>query len=441
MEKWIKQFILDNNLNVVNKTLVVAVSTGMDSMVLLTALENIKQEFSLQLVVAHFNHHKREQSAIEQQFIESYCAKKQMKCFVGHLKSDSNGNFQANARTKRYEFLLQVCDSVKADYLVLAHHALDLVETIMMRILRGSSLHGYSGMEACFLFHNTMLIRPLLQATKQMIVDYANQNKVFFYEDYSNEEDDYTRNRIRHYLIPALEKEQPLTQQKFCEFSETLKEAYQEISKQIEAFVKQHIIIKKNKQTFLLARFLELSAFMQRELLFALLKPYELSKAQIDEIVKGLVSNKANWEIALKNEVLVMLEYEEITISPIPKQWDSMLEIKEIKTYHLNDIWTVTVEKIDEKTLINEHDIWYNSHMLPLIMRPKKTGDKIVLEGGTKKVSDLLIDRKVKLSNRKQTLVLEKDQEILAVLGLRKSVKLKEMQNCDIIIKVEKNHG
>ncbi|MGD9605413.1 MAG: tRNA lysidine(34) synthetase TilS [Bacilli bacterium] len=438
METILKQFFKHHQLDIANKTMVVACSTGVDSMALLTSLLALKKEQSFHVIVAHFNHHKREQSLKEQQFIESYCEREQIACFVGHMRFNESGNFQAIARQKRYEFFTQICQITKAAYLVLAHHADDNVETMMMRLLRGSNLLGYSGMEPVLPFASCMLLRPFLEISKQQIIEYAQANKITYFEDASNNEDYYTRNRLRHHLLPLLQAEQPLYLAKFQAFSETLKGANDLVKEQIALFLKG--CQQEDGICFSLQAFRELSDFMKQELLFHLLKDVDLSKAQIDSIIKSLLSPKPNWEQNIKKQKLIRKEYSQITISKPKPLWKGKLKITGLGSYQLNDIITINVKKSDEKMLISSQEIWYNSNMLPLVVRSRIPGDKIKLEGGTKKVSDLLTDLKVPKTTRDNILILEKDQEILAVFGIRKSVKLKEMQNCDIIIEV-KNHG
>lgn len=440
METILSKFFNKHHLAIANKTVVVAVSTGVDSMALLFGMISLRKKQPFKIIVAHFNHHKRPQSEDEQSFIEKFSQENQLTCFVGHLKYQENGNFQALARQKRYEFFKQVCESTQASFLVLAHHADDNVETMMMRLLRGSNLSGYSGMEPLLPFYNIWLVRPFLEVSKQTLIDYALKTKLTFFEDSSNQEDYYTRNRIRHHLMPLLKEEQPLYVEKFQAFSETLKAASVVVKERINQFINDNGTINADQITFSKSAFLMLSAFLQQEVLFFLFKDLELSKAQIETIIKGLTSSKPNWQMTVKKKKLILREYDDIKISnPLLPLAVSMM-ISQTGTYSINDIITVNVMECDEKTLISQEKIWYNSHMLPVLIRTRRPGDKIKLEGGTKKVSDLLTDLKVTKKMRDAILILEKDEEILAVIGVRKSIKLKDMKNCDIIIEV-KNHG
>ncbi|HNZ50419.1 MAG TPA: tRNA lysidine(34) synthetase TilS [Bacilli bacterium] len=440
MEASIKGFFEKHQLAYLHKTMVVAVSTGLDSMVLLSSLLSWRQKEHFKIIVAHFNHHERAQSKEEQEFIEQFCQQQKITCFIGHLKLRDRGNFQALARKRRYAFFKQVCESTKADYLLLAHHADDNVETIMMRLLRGSNLLGYAGMEAVLPFHNSTLLRPFLEITKQALVDYAKQTAIKFFEDTSNQEDYYTRNRLRHHLLPMLQAEQPQYVEKFKAFSDTLKGAQAVISDQVKRFVREQCTVIENETSFSKTAFLSLSKYLQTEVLFHLFKALDLSKAQITSIIDGLVAPEPNWEMTLKGKLQIRREYEQIRIAPPVLKWEGQVVISRLGTTKINDKYSVNVKPGEEKNLINDQEIWYNSHKLPVLIRSRRPGDKIKLAGGTKKVSDLLIDLKVPKQKRDQILILEKDGEILAVLGVRKSIKLQEMESCDIIMEVKK-HG
>ena len=107
----------------------------------------------------------------------------------------------------------------------------------------------------------------------------------------------------------------------------------------------------------------------------------------------------------------------------------------------MSDNISVNVIKKDCINIPNFDDLWYNTNMLPLRIRNRKPGDKILIETGYKKVKDLLIDKKIGILEREQVIICEKDNEILAVLGIRKSSILKQIKNNDIIIKVERKDG
>ncbi|MGI6768393.1 MAG: tRNA lysidine(34) synthetase TilS [Bacilli bacterium] len=441
MDKVLINFFKNNNLKFKNKTFVLAISTGVDSMVMLQAFLNLKDKFALKLHVAHYNHRMRMQSEVEEEFLKEYCLKNDISCNVESLQEDATGNFQSFARTKRYEFFYKVCASLQADYLVLAHHADDNIETILMRIIRGSNLKGYSGMDEVVPFHNSLLIRPFLRTAKSELINYANLHKLKYYQDESNFDDIYTRNRIRKEIVPVLYNEDQNVYLKFQDFSETLKEANKLLEEKVNNFL--NITIKGgNYVNFSLLEFLKLNNFLRIEVLFKLLKEYELSKSAIEEILKLILSTKKNLKVHFKNQFTFVKEYNKISF------YRGLIETPKFDvliigpgTYQLSDKISVNVIKKDSIDIPNYADLWYNTNMLPIRLRNRKPGDKILIETGYKKVKDLLIDKKIGILEREQVIICEKDKEILAVLGIRKSSVLKQMKNNDIIIKVERKDG
>lgn len=440
MDKYLISFFEKNNLDLMNKRIVIAVSTGVDSMVMLDCFLKNKAQYHFNITVAHMNHQKREQSTEEEQFIKFYCSRNGIGCFTEKIKSFDYKNFQSYARDKRYEFFKRVLDEVNGDYLILAHHANDHIETIMMRLIRGSNLKGYSGMDEISTFHNRILLRPFLCILKQDLIDYAHHNHIKYYQDYSNEDDVYTRNRIRKEIIPSLFNEDNNVHLKFIDFSNTLKAANKIVEDRVITFIKDH----QQQKGIIFNRkdFLDLSDFLQVEVIFYILKKYLLSKVNVLEIIKLINSEKQNLKIVYKKMFTFVKEYDEISFFDyVIPEFRIDLVIEAVGKYKINDSISINVinKRFDNDTKIDE--LWYNSNMLPLRIRTRKNGDKILLEHGYKKIKDLLIEQKFGILKREKVLIVEKDDEILAVLGVKKSALLNNIRDNDILIKVENKDG
>ncbi|HEY8396157.1 MAG TPA: tRNA lysidine(34) synthetase TilS [Bacilli bacterium] len=441
MEKLLVDFFEKNKLKLKDATIVLAVSTGVDSMVMLHSFLKIKDSYHLNLQVAHFNHQKRAQSEIEEKFLKEFCEEQNIGFHTERLTKEVSGNFQSFARTKRYDFFRRVAEKTQADYLALAHHANDNIETILMRIIRGSNLKGYAGMDAVLPFHGFLLIRPFLTITKDELINYALLHKIKYYQDESNFQDVYTRNRIRMDIVPAFFREDNNVHLKFQEFSDTLKAANSLLEEKIAEFSNK-IQYEKDYFRFQLDDFLKLNRFLQIEVLFKVLQHYQFSKNNIEEILKLILSEKKNLKVFYKDSLTFVKEYgiiffyDHYVDSPV---FDILIQGP--GTYKISDKISVNVIKNESVDIPNSDCLWYNTNMLPLRLRNRRPGDKILLETGYKKVKDLLIDKKIGILEREQAIICEKDNEILAVLGIRKSSKLKEIKNNDIIIKVERNDG
>lgn len=446
MENIIINFLQKHNININNQKVCIGISTGIDSSVLLHCLLKLQKKLGIEIILCHVNHNKREQSKLEEQYIKDFAKEHNLIIEILHLDLSEieNDNFQSAARIKRLQFFNDVMNKYQSKYLFLAHHLNDDIETSLMHIIRGSNLKGYSGIDEVVINkENKYILRPFLTTLKEDIVKYAIDNNVKYYEDSSNASNDYTRNRVRHYVIPELFKENNNFAKQFLEFKDTLLNSYNIICDIRDEFINDNITIDEESIIFDLEYFNKLSDFMKTEVLFAILKKYQLSKANIKEIIKFTQSKKANLIIDYKN-INFCKQYNKIIISD--KKENTQLNnisitIDKLGIYDINDKYYLEVKEFDKKdlqkkenSLINLNVIWYNSSMLPIELRTKRTGDIIKINNGSKKIKDLLIDEKVPLNMRKDLLMLVKDERVINVFGVRKSSDLLSMKNNNILI-------
>ena len=153
---------------------VVGVSAGPDSMCLLDLI----QKRTDKLVVCHINHNVRHESKEEEEFLKNYCKNKNIIIETMTIESYEENNFENEARKKRYMFYEKILKKYNAKYLFLAHHGDDLIETILMKIARGSNLEGYAGIKEINNFKKYKTIRPLLLYTKEDILEYNNSHNI-----------------------------------------------------------------------------------------------------------------------------------------------------------------------------------------------------------------------------------------------------------------------
>ena len=211
MQKVILETIKKYNLFEKNKSVIVAVSGGADSMALLHFMNHFATNHQLRLVVAHVNHKKRENSELDEILVEQVARMYNLPYEVYYLpKDDQIENFHEYARNKRYEFFKSVATNYQADYLVTAHHADDHLETQIHRLLYQNSSSGLIGIEPVTINNDLKIVRPLIAVTKQEVYNYCERERILFREDESNESDVYTRNRIRKYIVPRLVEERSI---------------------------------------------------------------------------------------------------------------------------------------------------------------------------------------------------------------------------------------
>lgn len=452
MKTLIKDFLFKHNIQLSNETVCIGISTGVDSSVLLHLLMEFQKEVQFNIVLCHVNHGKREQSIIEEQYIIQFSKDNNLNLEVLHLNLEDikEENFQSAARMKRLQFFNDVMNKYKSKYLFLAHHLNDDIETSLMHIIRGSSLQGYAGIkEVVYNNDNKVILRPLLSVLKEDIIKYSNDNNIKYFEDESNLSDSYTRNRIRHHLIPLLFEENENFEKQFLEFKETLLNSYQIVCEKRDQFIKNNVIVDKNIIKFNINAFNNVTDYLKTEILFEVLKKYQFSKKNIQEIIKLIYSSKANLLIDYKN-ISFCKQYDSIIISDkLDKKSDEVVNIliDSLGIFDINDKYYLEVveysaeeHKKNQIYITNLNVIWYNKSMLPLILRNRREGDRIKIGSGTKKVKDLLIDEKIPTNKRDELLMLVKDKQVLNIFGIKKSqVILDSINNNILIILREKN--
>lgn len=188
-----------NSANVVPGRYVVAVSGGVDSVVL---LDMLRRDSRLQLIVAHFDHGMREHSAADADFVRELAQQYGLpfETAQGNLGSAAS---EAFARQARYAFLRRVCAKHQATAIITAHHQDDLLETVLINLLRGTGWRGLASLR-----DTPDLRRPLLQTTKAQLVAYARANQLAWHEDHTNTDERYLRNHVRQQLVPRLDTSQ-----------------------------------------------------------------------------------------------------------------------------------------------------------------------------------------------------------------------------------------
>ena len=228
-----------------NDTIVLGNSGGPDSMFLLHALLKLREKYKLKIVCAHVNHNVRVESDSEQVFLMNYCNDHDVVFETMKIENYGDDNFHNQARNIRYNFFEDLVRKYDAKYLMTAHHGDDLIETILMRIVRGSTLKGYSGFDKVVDNGTYKIVRPLVFLTKDYIKEYDDENNIPYVIDKSNFKEKYTRNRYRLKILPFLKEEDKNVHEKFIKFSETLEEYDRFINNEIKRSIDK--VYKDNK--------------------------------------------------------------------------------------------------------------------------------------------------------------------------------------------------
>ncbi len=423
-----------------NDVIVVGCSTGPDSMALIDMLLKIREKYQLSLVVAHVNHNLRKQSYEEAEYMKDYCRKNDIAFETMLIESYGDDNFHNEAHNIRYKFFDDLAHKYNAQYVMTAHHGDDLIETVLMRIVRGSNIRGYSGFKEVVEKDGYKIVRPLIYFTKEELKQYDQENNIKYYIDDSNEKDKYTRNRYRKYVLPFLKKEDKNVHLKFLKYSSTLNEVNRYLDKEKEKVIDRTILNGK----ILIDQFIKEDCFLQKEVLYTLLSDFYnddlilINDRHIDLILNLINSKKANSLINLPNNVIAVKSY---NILEIKKSTDliSSYEIEFDNYAYLPN--NHSIKKVDE-VFGNSNSICRlssNEVTLPLIVRTRKVGDKILVKGMNKqkKVKDIFIDSKIPLNNRDSwPIVSDSSGKIVWIPGIKKSIFDKNKDDYyDIILK------
>lgn len=428
-----------NSLNIGNNIIVVACSGGPDSMFLLYILKNM----GFRIVCAHVNHNVRIESKDEYKFLEKYCNEQNI-IFEGiEIKKYKKGKFsEEEAREFRYKYFEEIVKKYHAKYLFTAHHGDDLIETILMRIVRGSSLKGYRGFDIITKKKNYEIIRPLVYMTKEEIEKEIDILKIPYVIDKTNYEDIHTRNRYRHYMLPFLKKEDKNVHLKFLKFSKKIEECNTYFERELD---KMYLKVYDDS-SINIKEFMSIDSYLQKKIIEKVLSYmypdnlYLVSDIHIDSII-NLIKNKNNSQIDLPNNIVVIKEYDYIKFKKTDELVFNDYEYTLIDEVNVNGGIIKIVDKSDDTSnyciRLNSKDI-----KLPLIVRNRRDSDKIKVKNlnGTKKINDIFIDCKINKEERNTLpIVVDSNNMVVWIPGIKKSnLDIPINNSYDIIVKYEK---
>lgn len=417
--------LLTNNKIKYGDTIVVAVSGGPDSMALLHILSRLKKAIDIEVVCAHVNHNLRKESYDEKIFVEKFCVNHQIVFESMVIEDYGDDNFHNEARSKRYNYFAQIVKKHHAKYLLTAHHADDLMETILMRIVRGSTLRGYSGFSEELSMGEYTILRPFIKNTKDEILEYLKKNKISYAQDSSNFKDVYTRNRFRKYIVPQFKKEDRNVHQKFYKFSRTLLEYNDYIDKQVKKVMKKVY----NQKTLNIEYFLKEERVIQMKIIYNILEHiYQddlmlITDHHADLLYNIITSKRANVTIHLPNNIQAIKTYNNLVLVPLEQKSDEY-EIELITYINLPNGKNIEVTEKSDQTDNFICRLDKDEVKFPLHVRSRKNGDKMYVKGmlGRKKINDIFIDEKISTHERDLwPIVVDSGDNIVWLPGLKKS--------------------
>ena len=422
--------------NIDDEYIIVGVSAGPDSMALLHMLIN---NTSKKIICTHINHNVRKQSNEEEAFLKKYCIDNNIIFESMKITDYKENNFENEARKKRYEFYEKILNKYNSHTLLLAHHGDDLIETVLMKIIRGSNLEGYAGIKTYSKQKNYTIIRPLLNLTKEDIIKYNQENKIKYYIDNTNNNDKYTRNRIRLNILPLLKKENKNIHMKFLKYSNTLQEYYN----YVEDITTKKIEKDYKNNTIDISIFNKEHPFMKKNIIFYILSELYNNESNIikdkniNDILKLIDNTKPNLKIILPKGLIAKKEYNKIIFIKEKNKKNTKYKYTLKNTMKIENIIIKKEKEIDSDgnnvCRLNSKEL-----KLPLYIRNKKNGDYIYLLGtnGRKKIKDIFIENKMPLNKREAyPLLVDANDTILWIPNIKKSkYNVKKDELYDIIL-------
>lgn len=422
-------FFLSEYSTVVKKKILLAVSGGIDSVV----LTHLFYKSNLNFAIAHCNFHLRgKESDGDQSFVANLANDLKIKFFTTDFNTEEYVNkhkvsTQIAARELRYEWFDKIKTDHHFDYIATAHHANDQAETILFNLTKGSGIKGIRGI----LPVRGHIIRPLLFTSKKEIESYATKNQLVWREDNSNSLIKYKRNLIRHKVIPVLENINPAFINHINFTTERLKLTEELLETHIRKFKESYIRLNKFGGISFSMNELHKKA-TPLLLLNELLKEYGYQYKQVKQLFTDMGKQSGKVYSSHSHELLV--DREELILKPIEKEvsvneFEIHEDVKEINRSYLNlkcDLISFTSsDQISKQKNILTVDASLIS--FPLTIREWRIGDYFIPFGmrGRKKVSDFLIDQKLNLFDKKTVKVLCSDSKIVWVIGMRADNRFK----------------
>jgi len=424
MIKRFNDFIESYGLFSKEDSLLLALSGGADSVALFYLLKESGYTFS----VAHVNYALRgEESNEDASFVASLCERFGIQFHSKEIESDywkKGMNTQAEARRIRYEFFDQLISEKGYSSVLTAHHKDDNTETILMNITRGSGLKGLMGLAKI----QGNIVRPLLFAERTEIENYIKEKGIDFREDSSNSSDKYKRNRFRNEIIPLLKKENPLLNKAIERLVENLTNVDSSFTNSLNDFKNKYCFNEKDEVK------IETSSSKGLQLyLYDVLNEFNFNRDQvaniltsINEVGKTFISGTHDLFIDRKQIVVVkknslidieieIFEDTSAIINPVRLKFSTLLDGK--------------IDRIKGVELFDKEKLHF-----PIILRPWKEGDRMQPLGmnGSKKISDILIDKKINRAAKQKIVVLTSKDEIICIPGIVLSEKVKVDANTKV---------
>ncbi len=433
-----QQFIKENNLFDKEQTILLAVSGGIDSMILCDLF--LKSNFKF--AIAHCNFHLRgEESNRDERFVREYAQKNNIKIHVKDFDTysymkEKGKSMQVSAREMRYKWFYELLKEEGYSYIATGHHIDDSIETFFMNILRGTGIAGLHGI----LQKVNLVVHPLLFTNRAEIVNYQKSNNLEFVEDSSNATTKYTRNKIRHELIPLVKEIAP-------NFDKI-------VSKEIERFRETEVVFRSvindaktelleiENQTVKISIEKLKSYVPQKIFMYEILSDFGFNETTINSIEDALLETSGKQFFSETHRLVKDRDFLLIVKNKPQNINQYLIEESQASVYSpivlhmeiLKDLQYVKIPKNKEVAMLD-----FDKLTFPLILRKWKKGDSFFPYGlqGEKKISEFYKNLKYSILDKENQWLLCSGNDIVWVVGQRIDDRYKLTKSTKTIYKIE----
>ncbi|MBS0011164.1 MAG: tRNA lysidine(34) synthetase TilS [Bacteroidales bacterium] len=440
MTEQFEQYRKDEKIFSENDRILLAVSGGIDSLVML----DLFHKAGYKIAVAHCNFRLRGREADgDEEFVESLCRKSKLRFYKKRFQTTEYAaqkglSIQMAARDLRYEWLAGIRENENYDLVATGHNLNDSIETIILNLARGTGINGLTGISP----RSGYLIRPILFATRQMIRDYAESNRLCHREDSSNIQTKYKRNKIRHRIIPILEEINPSVLHSIDESSDHLKSAYIIYSGAIESKRKEIFKYDKDSASVKTSDLENLEPAVTW--LYELFKQWNFNKYQAREINQLIHADPGKQLFSTSH--CLSKDRGKIIITPLADRQEKeiiinspgeFIKVDLIDSYRIIPVKNVIFSNNNDYAYLDADLIEY-----PLTIRRWVEGDYFYPLGmqGRKKISDMLIDMKIPLPYKDDVYVLEMKGKIIWLIGIRIDDRFKVTESTSEVLQIIKKN-
>lgn len=467
-ERKVQEFVEKYRMIQKGDRIVAGISGGADSVCLLYLMKELQKIYDFSIIAVHVNHQLREGEAVrDEEFVRELCSREKVPFYACHvdvekIAQESGISLEEAGRNARYEIFSQICRKESGNKIALAHHQDDLAETMLHHLARGTGAAGLCSLKPVY----GNRIRPLLCMTRQEVESYLEEKKISWQTDSTNLDDHYTRNKIRHHVVDYLCREiNSQTVSHMAQTAEELGEIQDFLEKLAEEKMKKYCR-KQGKDIFLSESLRKEEAVISRRIILRVLK--EVSGKTKDftrehvEMICRLWEKQVGKQVYLPYQITGERMYEGVLIGRNEaKQLDRPIgicpECKQIplEIPGVNQVGKYFIEcqvlsreetedkflRIPEKTYTK----WLNYDRIEnsLVFRHRQSGDRFSAHpsGGSKKLKDYLIDRKIPRQERDFLGLLAEGNEILWIIGDRISQKYKVSEETRHILHIQIKGG